>query len=87
MLFKKYLSINNFFPLKDKFDNDNDNDIKLLILDIIIQIFLIVLIVFSIKLAWNCNGNKFDFIHMFVAIFYPPIYIAYQLIVNNLCKV
>ena len=92
MLFKNYLSITNFFPLKDKldkFDNENENkyDIRWIILDIVLQFCLILIIIYSINLAWKCNGNKFNFIHMFVAIFYPPIYIVYQLIVNNLCKV
>lgn len=86
MLFKNYLSISNFFPLKEKFDNNLIFLEKNIFLYILLQIFLILIIVFSINLAWKCNGNKFDFIHMFVAIFYPPIYIAYQFIVNNFCK-
>ncbi len=89
MLFKNYLSINNFFPLKEKLHNEDEEECedRFIFLYIIIQIILILLIVFSINLAWKCNGNKFDFIHMFVAILYPPIYIAYQFIVNNFCKI
>ena len=90
MLFKNYLSINNYFPLKEKLyedENEEECNNKFIFLYIILQIMFILIIVFSINLAWKCNGNKFDFIHMFVAIFYPPIYIAYQFIVNNFCKV
>ncbi len=89
MLFKNYLSINNYFPLKEKLyeDETEEYDNKFIFLYIILQIMFILIIIFSINLAWKCNGNKFDFIHMFVAIFYPPIYIAYQFIVNNFCKV
>lgn len=87
MLLKNYLSINNYFPLKEKLDYDDNYDNNFIFLYIILQIIFILIIVFSINLAWKCNGNKFDFIHMFVAIFYPPIYIAYQFIVNNFCKV
>ena len=88
MLFKNYLSISNFFPLKEKLHNEDEEcENDFIFLYIIIQIFLILQILFIINLAWKCNGNKFDFIHMFVAILYPPIYIAYQFIVNNFCKV
>jgi hypothetical protein len=97
--FNKYVDI--FFPFKEKFNgcvcgcgseydcgNEYDNNrYGTSFLFILLQLLFILTMVFAIYLAWKCNGNKFDFIHMFVAFLYSPIYIIYQFIVNGFCGI